>query len=224
MDIKSALSQAFDEGIESPYELKDAVIDRLVKAVDKKTINTQQFEYGASFWIQDHINPVVKKILQITDCCVAGGYVLKTLVCPIGPANLWRGDVDVFVHKRNIDKLAAKYFLGSITNNYNDDKIEGIYHIKDKTVGWVQVIVHRYQSNMDLIKSFDLSVCQAAYSIYNQPRFEFTPEFMDSYLKKTIKLNPNIQQTATTVDRIVKYIKRGFADQTSIHANSFNIE
>ena len=100
-DLKEAIALAFDEGAESPFELKQQIVNDITKLFEynptQKLIHNIDLDQWANY-VWNRLPTIVKNILQVHQrIYLCGGSILKHL---IASKNGWlKSDYDLFYHK-----------------------------------------------------------------------------------------------------------------------------
>lgn len=177
----------------------------------------------------------LSKLLIETKSVIAGSYPLHALLSTEGSLD-WRAtDMDIWVSsKKNAGKLLA-YFIarfgilpkqtsrGSFTFEYNRMRkyIDVIYTFPTyKTHVKPQIQIMQTSEDiplMNVIKTFDISVCRCVYDGRNLFQFTSYPGQRDFCTKKIAYITPecvpdqtDITEWLRTLFRVNKYARRGF--------------
>ena len=230
--IKSSLETAFDEGAESPYSLKDQIVERLYNSLARSSAEPQLIKKVnadlTAKLICKTIPTIIQTMLVNTRLALCGGSILKHMISPnFG----WKSsDYDIFGYYKDIEtiKLNEKTEKKRVNPYGSLGAAQHISYTKKITTKTptgeciINLIALDKKMPPDLIiEKFDLQMCQIALIINdNGSKLIASPQTFDDIVARRINLstyqkgrpfdNPNI------CDRIKKYIKRGFHDQTKL--------
>lgn len=233
--IRQLLSEAFDEGCESPYDLKEEILDGLVKKAqnfENPIANSVDTEEAARY-IHKNINPSIRFLLQQhkKDLWLAGGGVLRILFNQnIARRDSWRNsDNDLFHQKTSIYSTLKQQYIIYASSGYFLKDISKVYLME---LGNKKVNLITSKCNMrKIIDTFDLTICQIAfyYDENLKPTIYVKEKPWSDIIQYRICINKSKSAniTASCQRRITKYINRGFRDTTGLvdkgfFANKFN--
>lgn len=225
MDLKTALEQAFDEGSQSPYDLRDSIVQELLKQVPSASYPTMSQKYLKSMY--NCLPLPIIEILKSTPCYLSGGSLLKLLVDVSG--DQWNdSDWDIFCDQANFKQLSCYNKLLKVLKSDYEDKNWGnyVYNIPHKAIpGFkirpdlnINVIVGDFKTVASIVNTFDIRLLQMALWIQDKKLYFFTyNKAWEDFNRNVLILNDaSIHSTSKTHNRVKKYITRGFRDQTGL--------
>ena len=176
--LEEIISKAFDEGADSPYDLKDDIVSSLVDEtghLGHQTNKIEKFKERA----QKHISipSLLLSLMKLNhgNVWLAGGAILYKLIKPTYHVDkAWQNrDFDLFCNPEGHVRLKSQ--LNKLNKNnvptYNNEKYKNTF---DKQFGSIErykinglsktvnVIVGDFENINTIFESFDLTICQIA--------------------------------------------------------------
>lgn len=236
--ISEALSEAFDEGAQSPYEFKEDTINAISKKIKTGKLNTGLLTAEAIPRLKNNIHSYVLNILKRypNEIALAGGSIARCLLrIDSNFKHAWRtSDYDIYVNENIFNSLkedlkshhtSFRKALSS-SNEYKDISIKNVWVAKHAACKRrIQFIEGNYNSIADMVANYDITICQFAF-YYNQNKewaLYAAPNVWQDFMDGVIRLN-NLYKKGIhkgtsingTKKRIIKYIYRGFRDTTGL--------
>ena len=238
--LREALSEAFDEGVESPYDLKDDTIERIVHRAGQKIgeENTNILSDGHKMALMDGLfSQCPSTITEILETghrvWLSGSQIVRMLLGHPSNTQHWiKADWDIFCHKDDLKNLSIyKSLQRGPQNEYTHAKIDNTFHCwvsndGGKYSAHINVVAGNFEKAEDVVKGFDFQFLRNAYYFDSIWRLHMEKEAWSDLKDGIIRLNPNRSYDHPTCgklmklrDRVFKYIGRGFRDYTSIIEN-----
>jgi len=219
-DLKATLGTAFDEGAESPYELRDGVVRGLLKKLDEKKKDTSQkmpLSQEAKDCIARGIHLAIPEVvadnLKVANrVWLAGGRIPQLLINVNEKYGIWGcPDWDIFCHSDVAMKLPiAGTMVAKDSQRYANlrkvnNKINGVfqathyYKTPSGATGAIalNIITGKFMGPEDVINSFDFKFLQATFSfIDGKPRFQVYPDAWHDLLYGIIRFTENVTPSA----------------------------
>lgn len=234
--LQQKLSQAFDEGNESPYDLKEGIIRDILKEFEKPTFGKptipshEQIVQQLNKTIPPEIKQIMLNSTPSTPIFLSGGSLIKTLL----QTNAWNSDNwDFYTSWNGFENM--KRHVSSIKiktrASYHNSKNQISKRIAATFSGYanskkgpflykIDTIVGNYLKPQDVVEDFDFTFlqCVCYYDAKGTIKFEImNQQTMSDLLHNVIRLSPKIKTTnSDTKQRVLKYIKRGFRDCTGL--------
>lgn len=226
MELKTALEQAFDEGSRSPYDLRDDIVQELLKKVPSTIPPMTSDNLSAIYW---GLPSVINTILSSTLCYFSGGNLLRLFVDPTNKSKKWNGDWDIYCDESNFKELSCHPNLIKYKDDYGKTTSWETYRCtyKEKRLAGnslqctsydINIIVGDFKNYFDVVKDFDIRLLQMTlwYENNNVCFFAHRKTWED-FNQNTLYLNPSgVKNLKKTSLRIRKYIARGFRDRTGL--------
>jgi hypothetical protein len=249
--LRDCLTKAFDEGAESPYDLKESIVDGIEREIQERVTvhleseQRQKTQRTASVFpkleeIVDAISPqipdIIKESMRASNrCFLAGGKITKMLIRPnryTPTMHAWReSDWDLFVHTDDAQKLPVLHCSETPIYEKNGpydkfdrgNRITSVYYAKIKNLNLVNVIAGNYNKLEDVLESFDFRFLQmgAYYDSNEQLQFRvLTPQawfdLMHNIIHYQDKSKIENRGSDLAIQRVAKYVARGFRDCTGL--------
>jgi len=214
--LRESLIRAFDEGTESPYDLKDSIIDGIERDIQDRVLaqleakQSQRKETALPDpdiivkAIDKHLPAIIKECLKSsTRCYLAGSRIVRLLTRPKSPILMhWRNtDWDLFVHKDDAQNLPVMHNGNILEKGGKYDKFDGgnristVYYTTVEKIGLVNVIAGNYNKLEEVLQSFDFQFLQmgAFYNADGQPQFAIlTAQAWYDLMHNIIRFQPKI--------------------------------
>lgn len=229
--IRQMLCKAFDEGSESPCDLKDDIINTLMEKVDSGSlIEIDEFKKNVTNYIENSVSQTIVQFFTASSgskIWCAGGRILRTIL----GANWPTSDCDIYCNPKGLAYLANKFKFKKLMTSYqHNNKLLQFYSTKVRNIGVVHLMLCKYENAEKLIEDFDLSICQICVG-YDNGKFilhgtnEFWRDLWQNQINLSEKCKQNfgqgVYQPEKIMPRIKKYISRGFRDRTGIIEQGF---
>ena len=241
--LRSTLLKAFDEGNESPYDLRENIVEELLKEIDTEAAgrqmkNMQEVKSVADIPNQQQITehvikgipPVLLEWMMLDkNIWLCGGCIIRLLTKPTA-LKAWNGtDWDLFCSVSASKKLpcwmdAANMSRGeSYGGLYNDKKIGATWYYQPKNLRRpVNIITGNFRNIGDVYDGFDFRFLQMGCFV-DGGTMNFSVKSVESWVDLTqnvIRWSDKVSSSAKSGDkarkRIIKYINRGFRDGTGV--------
>lgn len=148
------------------------------------------------------LNPFIKRLVKSTEGLVLAGGALRTFIDP----NENIEDYDLFVLDTNIIQSLHETLVENGYKNVFKCPEGKLYTYKKGDIK-VQIVNNRpYKGCEDLINSFDITACCAAWDGVNIFKHR---RFVSDVLNKNIHIN-TVEYPKATLNRIIKYTTKGY--------------
>lgn len=239
--VEKNISEAFDEGNESPYDLKDVIVESITRKITSKLSEKEQSNDGLSIsmpnkkekfliieQVYNALPVVVKRAMRESPKCFFSGGMLASIL--IGKTFDLSCDYDLFVDTQDeakVKKAIAPYTSPIHTlgpSSYDGEKYKN-YYLKidgEKTKhSKINIISGDFNSFKDVVESFDFSFLQMAANFNSfGSRLEFNilnKEAWKHLILRVICFSKSFKKDKKSkkqILRIEKYKMRGFYDAT----------
>jgi hypothetical protein len=236
--VRKSLVKAFDEGVESPYDFRDAAIAEIMREVEQaaeklawpaepklaKDVKFPSLEELIKTF-EMHMPKVIAECLQSSKrAFLSGGSIIKILTSPRSYSDNWKDcDWDIFVHKDDLDKLPLmrdplkdkmkpcdKVERDEYGRIIGGGTIYQTYKGSFLNVGKVNVIVGDYEKIEDVLNSFDFRFLQTG-CLYADGVLEYVVldhQAWSDLIHNIIRLNPAFESRDMTGQQIEDTMKR----------------
>lgn len=220
--LKALLREAFDEGAESPYDLREEAVNRISEkggAIHlQRPVLEDQTWLGGPFARQlaESLPVPVKKLLKVDQTYLCGGSILRTM---LNQEKMWDGDWDIFCTEA---AFSAAQFDEVRTQEVNLADEYQTKNYRGKTFGLthpINVIVSdTFTSPEAILKTFDLTIVQWALKAADNKVMlkTYRQSIIDTVLGQIHLVRSSLATQPKTKQRIAKYVERGFRDCTGI--------
>jgi hypothetical protein len=221
--ISEVIAMAFEEGYRSPYEVKPAVVESLLRLYESKIaikLESSSFQEMAGV-IYGYIPQALKQILSHNGVWLCGGAVIRLLCDPENSSGSWRNsDYDLYCTLDVLKDVANTFGIHLAMDNKKYPAIAGdeqfkTYRAEHQDMSLNFIVSNTFTGPAECIKDFDLSVVRFAFSASPKPELFGTKDaYIDLCMGQVRLVNPYDKKAK--VARIKKYVRRGFRDVTGI--------
>lgn len=232
LKLKEALLKAFDEGSESPYDLREQIVAKIEKRTKDNSDNSITYSNLKIIRIGQKICDTIKhkmnhsaEGLQVYNAMdgiyyLAGGSIIRSIVDSKNASTGWNNqDLDVFCKENSaIPLLDSLPFVqtNEIPNYFGDFK----NNIKSYRYKQINLIIGNFDSIWDIFKDFDFNFLCIGFDLKKQHNEDGVQNFyyrdhtvISDLINRKITKNP-LSDRPIKKGRIQKYISRGFSDGT----------
>jgi hypothetical protein len=225
-NLDSLLSEAFEEGFRSPYELKQFAISEIAKKYStRSSVPLEPFLQKLAETVDARLLPAMKTLLSNAKGWLCGGAVLKLLCDPKNSSRAWTSnDYDVFCTSAGLKSISAVVANLQKSVGYEGIRIAGTA-FDCYRAPWqnstINVIVSDSFANPEaILASFDITICQMAFTyqlngLALEPRLATFEESFCHLMQNRIVLT-STGSGYKTKERVKKYLKRGFRDSSAM--------
>lgn len=218
--LKTLLLQAFDEGASSPCDLRESIVDALLKDVPEGQMNKLPDLERMTKTIAEYLPPPIREVVKYQNIWLCGGGVLHVLCNPHARdfKDSWKNsDWDFFCAPKMFDNW---YNQSNQLRQLNVNKTSDQYKFTNIT-GYIEshkvnfILSKEFTSPIGIISDFDLTLVQFAYS---EGSLTLGPNTWRDILAGQIRLTRPVGNTQVNkvANRVRKYISRGFRDCTGL--------
>lgn len=217
--IHTIVSEAFEEGARSPYEMKQYVVDELLVKLQSnlspgsKAGNLQE----VANIIAKALPAPVRSIVTNHEAWLCGGSVLRAIVDPLNKTAAWKtSDYDIYCTLEQFKLMPVqaeeddKHYM-----NKNKEQFK-TYRTVWQGCELNVIVAPQYTNPLHILQDFDLSIVKFAYSERPKPTLVTYRQSWVDVCTGQIHIADPKNRTPQTVNRIKKYIKRGFRDCTGL--------
>lgn len=221
--LSEVIAMAFEEGYRSPYEVKPAVVETLMRQYEAKAavkLESASFQEMAGV-IYNFMPQHLRQILSHAGVWLCGGAVVRLLCDPENNTASWRNsDYDLYCTPDVLKEVAKTFAIQLNTDNKKYPPVAEADDFKTFRTEYHGMVLNfivspTFTTPAECIKDFDLTIVRFAFSASPNPVLHGTKEaFIDLCMGQIRLVNPYDNKSKVT--RIKKYVRRGFRDVTGI--------
>jgi len=235
-NLKQAVEEAFEEGTQSPCDLKDSVVDDLVKKFGSGGLDIDLLSKDAAIRVSNNAHDIIKEILTACNevspnsAILTGGAIVRCLMRTKSDyrQNWSDSGNDMFIDTAVINFLkdycgSKNYKLGrSSSRRINRPHPLGLrdWNFKISDSKYISILEGQFSNNIEnMTKHNDLTISQFAFYKENKSfkihgSEESWHDLMHNLIRFSKNYSPEKEEGKSVRRKVVKYIRRGFRDTT----------